>query len=57
MVDHLETSPKLGRRVKESDDPNLREIIYRKYRIIYQIHENQLEIVRVIHGSRDFYIR
>lgn len=52
MAEHLETFPEIGRRVPESDDPNVREIIYKSYRIIYQIKGSFLEIITVIHGSR-----
>ena len=52
MASHLEQFPKLGRKVPEYNDPNLREIIYKNYRIIYLIKEDQLEIISVIHGSR-----
>ncbi|MBU0568752.1 type II toxin-antitoxin system RelE/ParE family toxin [bacterium] len=52
VVEYLELFPKLGRRVPESDDPNVRELIYKAYRIIYQIKEDCLEIITVIHGSR-----
>jgi len=52
MVEHLELFPEIGRRVPESDDPNVRELIYKSYRIIYQIKEDYLEILTVIHGSR-----
>lgn len=52
MVEHLELFPKLGRRVPEFDDPAVRELIYKGYRIIYQIKEGYLEIIAVIHGSR-----
>jgi len=49
MVEHLETFPQIGRKVPESDDPKVRELIYKGYRIIYQIKEGYLEIVTVIH--------
>jgi len=52
MVEHLELFPEIGRRVPESNDPNVRELIYKVYRIIYQIKEDYLEIITVIHGSR-----
>lgn len=52
MVEHLELFPEMGRQVPESDDPAVRELIYKNYRIIYQIKENYLEIITVIHGSR-----
>ena len=53
MVEHLELFPEMGRRVvPESDDPSVRELIYKNYRIVYQIKEGYLEIITVIHGSR-----
>jgi len=52
MVEHLELFPEIGRRVPESDDPKVREVFYKGYRIIYQIKEGYLEIITVIHGSR-----
>lgn len=52
LVEHLEFFPEIGRRVPESDDPQVRELIYKSYRIIYQIKEGGLEIITVIHGSR-----
>lgn len=52
MVEHLELFPEMGRRVPESDDPSVRELIYKSYRIIYQIKEGHLEIITVLHGSK-----
>ena len=37
MVEHLEFFPEMGRHVSESDDPTVRELIYKSYRIMYQI--------------------
>jgi len=52
MVEHLELFPEMGRHVPESDDLTVRELLYKNYRIIYQIKEGYLEIITVIHGSR-----
>lgn len=52
MVEHLETFPEMGRKVLESDDPEVRELIYKGYRIVYQRRESYLEVITVIHGSR-----
>lgn len=52
MVEHLELFPEMGRKVPEDDDPKVRELIYKNYRIIYQVKEDYLEIITVIHGSR-----
>ncbi len=52
MISHLEQFPKFGRQVPEYNNPNLREILYKNYRIIYLIKQNHLEIISIIHGSR-----
>ncbi|MEW6378244.1 MAG: type II toxin-antitoxin system RelE/ParE family toxin [bacterium] len=52
MVEHLESFPEIGRRVPEADNPKVRELIYKGYRIIYQIKDDYLEIITVIHGSK-----
>ncbi len=51
MVSHLEQFPKIGRKVPEYNDPNLREILYKSYRIVYLIKKEHLEVISVIHGS------
>ncbi len=53
-VERLESFPRLGRRVPEAmDQPGVREIIFRNYRIIYRVERQRLLILGVIHGSRD----
>jgi len=52
MVEHLELFPEMGRRVPESNDASVRELIYKNYRIVYQVRESYLEIITVLHGSR-----
>ncbi|TKJ20226.1 MAG: hypothetical protein CEE42_14920 [Promethearchaeota archaeon Loki_b31] len=52
MVGHLKQFPKLGRKVPEYGDPELREILYKTYRIIYLVKKEHLEIISIIHGSR-----
>ena len=51
-VENLVQFPKLGRKVPELDDPNIRELILRNYRLIYRIFEEKVQIIRLIHGSR-----
>jgi plasmid stabilization system protein ParE len=52
----LATFPERGRIVPEFPRPNLREIVFRSYRIIYRVNsvDNSLEIVRFWHGARGF---
>ncbi|MBA7534669.1 hypothetical protein ES705_26918 [subsurface metagenome] len=51
-VETLRLFPEIGRIVPEYDDPKIREIIYRNYRIVYQIEERAVEIITVSHGSK-----
>jgi plasmid stabilization system protein ParE len=52
----LRNFPERGRVVPEFRRPELREIIFRSYRIIYRtnIPDQSLEIVRFWHGARGF---
>jgi len=56
-VDIVANFPELGRQVPEADTPDIRELIFQKYRIIYsiiyRIHQSGVQIISVIHGSRD----
>ena len=51
-VENLIQFPRMGRIVPELDEPNIRELILRNYRIIYRILEKKIQIVRLFHGSR-----
>jgi len=51
-VENLIKFPRMGRIVPELDDPNIRELILRNYRIIYRIFEKEVQIIRLFHGSR-----
>ena len=50
----LETQPMMGRVVAEKQDPEVREIVYRSYRIIYRLLKNpqRVFVVRFWHGAR-----
>lgn len=41
-----------GRMVPEYEDPAVREIIVRRYRLIYRVEPVRVEVLRVIHGAR-----
>ena len=51
-IDFLRDFPKMGRKVPESDDQNDRELIFQRYRIIYNISHEKITIEMIIHGSR-----
>ena len=42
----------MGRKVFEYDDDNIRELIYKSYRIIYEINLNRVVIRRIWHSAR-----
>lgn len=52
----LEHSPRSGRMVPEVNDPAIREILYRNYRIIYLIlaDSGPAEILTIFHSSKQF---
>ena len=54
-IEHLQLFPEQGRIVPEYQRANLREIIFRPYRIVYRVdHEARLCVIaRVWHSSRD----
>ena len=51
-IDFLKDFPKIGRILPESDDPNDRELIFQRYRIIYNVSHEMITIEMIIHGSR-----
>jgi len=52
-VDKLSKFPKIGRIVPEIENPKIRELLFKSYRIIYQIKQEFIEIVSIFHGSRN----
>lgn len=52
-AERLVQFPRLGRLVPEVQDENIRELFYRDYRIVYRIARGQIEILTVVHGSKD----
>ncbi|NJL27669.1 MAG: type II toxin-antitoxin system RelE/ParE family toxin [Thermoanaerobaculia bacterium] len=53
-VDRLESLPELGRQVPEAtDQPNVRELLFRSYRIFYRVEAERILILAIVHGKRD----
>jgi toxin ParE1/3/4 len=55
LIEHTESlsdNPLRGRTVPEMSNPDIRELIFRKYRIIYRIKGNDLDILTVFEGHR-----
>ncbi|MGH9319056.1 MAG: type II toxin-antitoxin system RelE/ParE family toxin [Vicinamibacteria bacterium] len=42
-----------GRVVPELGEPNVRELFISSYRLIYEVSQDRVAVLRVIHGSRD----
>lgn len=52
LAEELPAQPKLGRVVPELGDPNVRERFLYSYRLIYEIGDDAIHILGVIHGKR-----
>ncbi|PIX21729.1 MAG: type II toxin-antitoxin system RelE/ParE family toxin [Deltaproteobacteria bacterium CG_4_8_14_3_um_filter_45_9] len=52
IVKAIPQFPKSGRVVPEYRDENLREKIYKNYRIVYRLKEEFIEIVAICHGAK-----
>ena len=52
ITDNLDFSPYMGRKVLEYHDNKIRELIYKSYRIIYEINLNKVFIRRIWHSAR-----
>ncbi|MFV2055663.1 MAG: type II toxin-antitoxin system RelE/ParE family toxin [Thiohalomonadales bacterium] len=49
----LVEQPKMGRQVPEAERQDVRELLYKDYRIIYLVKTEQVDILTVVHGSRN----
>ncbi len=52
-VETLNELPRIGRHVPESEDMNVRELLFQNYRIFYRVEPERILILAVIHGARD----
>ena len=55
LIEHAESiaqNPKIGRTFPEILNPQIREIIVEKYRIVYRIKEEKIVILTVFEGHR-----
>ena len=51
-VDLLSGSPRSGRIVPEEQREDLREVIWKKYRIVYRLKDGKIEILTVFHSKQ-----
>ncbi len=56
LIDHAEAilsdNPRSGRTVPEIGNSDIRELIYRGYRIVYRLNGDRIEILTVFEGHR-----
>ena len=55
IVESAETllkTPQIGRMVPEFNRSDLRELIFRGYRIVYLLQDNKVLVLRVVNGAR-----
>jgi plasmid stabilization system protein ParE len=48
----LADNPRAGRTVPEIGNPDIRELIYREYRIVYRLNGDLIDILTVFEGHR-----
>jgi len=48
----LEGNPRAGRMVPEISNADIRELIFKKYRVVYKLMKNQIEILTVFEGHK-----
>ena len=54
-TDRLGPFPESGRAVPEFDDPSVREVVHRPYRIVYRlVGVDELHVLTVHHASQTF---
>ena len=55
LIEHAEVlsdKPRIGRTVPELANPDIRELVFKKYRIVYRLKANCIEILTVFEGHR-----
>jgi plasmid stabilization system protein ParE len=51
-AESLPARPRIGRVVPEVSNPNIRELIFKKHRIVYRVRKDVVEILTVFEGHR-----
>lgn len=51
---HLSTLAERGRVVPELNDPTVREVFVFRYRLMYHVEPDRVEVRAFVHGARDF---
>lgn len=53
-LEQCQEHPQIGRQVPEIGNPEFRERIVYRYRVIYRVCNDYILVVAIIHGSQDF---
>jgi addiction module RelE/StbE family toxin len=53
-VERLIKFPRSGRVVPERDEPEIREIIVGRFRVVYRVRDQLLEVATVFRASKEF---
>ena len=53
-AESLESLPDRGRRVPELRGHEYRELLIRDYRLVYRVSVEEVVVIALIHGARDF---
>ena len=51
-ADRLSSFPRSGRVVPEFRQDEIREVLWRNYRLVYRARDDVVEVVTVFHGAR-----
>ncbi len=54
-VDRLGEFPQSGRIVPEINDPLVREVIYKSYRVMYYVDDSTVYVTQISHSAQDFH--
>lgn len=53
-ADGLATLSERGRIVPELNEPSIREVFVRRYRLLYEVSSEEVRVLAILHGARDF---
>ena len=53
-VEHLIQFPRSGRIVPERDEPEIREVIVGRFRVVYRVQDRLIEVATVFGAAREF---
>lgn len=53
-VEQLIKFPHLGRIVPERDEPEIREVIVGRFRVVYRVQDELIEVATVFRAAREF---